>query len=180
MKLIGNMLGVFVTLGAIGLFVLALIIWRMSATCPITSIWPIIPPVMSRVHAGDGKLIAEFAQERRIFVPTNVVPDHVINAFWLPRTRISTAISALILPVPAPWCRMSNVVSGRRLEGASTITQQVAKNFLLTSDVTLERKLREALLALRLERTFDKRQLLELYLNGFISALATMVWRRRR
>ncbi|MEL0072141.1 MAG: transglycosylase domain-containing protein, partial [Rhodobiaceae bacterium] len=82
MKLIGNMLGVFVTLGAIGLFVLALIIWRMSATLPnYEHLANYTPPVMSRVHAGDGKLIAEFAQERRIFVPINVVPDHVINAF---------------------------------------------------------------------------------------------------
>ena len=66
-----------------------------------------------------------------------------------------------------------NVVSGRRLEGASTITQQVAKNSLPTSDVTLERKLREALLALRLERTFDKRQLLELYLNEIYLGLGS-------
>ncbi len=176
MKLIGNMLGVFVTLGAIGLFVLALIIWRMSATLPnYEHLANYTPPVMSRVHAGDGKLIAEFAQERRIFVPINVVPDHVINAFLAAEDKnfyshIGIDFAGIARAVVQ---NVINVVSGRRLEGASTITQQVAKNFLLTSDVTLERKLREALLALRLERTFDKRQLLELYLNEIYLGLGS-------
>ena len=127
------------------------------------------PPVMTRIHANDGSLIAEFARERRIFVPINTVPKRVIAAFLsaedsrfyehggLDFQGIARAVMKLVL----------DKVQGRRsrAQGASTITQQVAKNFLLTSDRTLDRKLKEAILAIRIERTFTKDKILELYLN---------------
>lgn len=127
------------------------------------------PPVMTRIHANDGSLIAEYARERRIFVPINTVPKVVIAAFLsaedsrfydhggLDFQGIARAVFKLVL----------DKVQGRhsRVQGASTITQQVAKNFLLTSDRTLERKLKEAILAIRIERTFSKDKILELYLN---------------
>lgn len=127
------------------------------------------PPVMTRIHANDGTLIAEYARERRIFVPINTVPKTVIAAFLsaedsrfyehggLDFQGIARAVFKLVL----------DKVQGRRarVQGASTITQQVAKNFLLTSDRTIDRKLKEALLAIRIERTFTKDKILELYLN---------------
>ncbi len=127
------------------------------------------PPVMTRIHAHDGSLIAEYARERRIFVPINTVPKLVIAAFLsaedsrfyehggLDFQGIGRAVFKLV----------SAKMSGRstRVQGASTITQQVAKNFLLTSDRTIERKIKEAILAIRIERTYTKDKILELYLN---------------
>ena len=168
MKYLGKIAGVLVTVGAIGLFVLVLFLYRMTSTLPdYDHLTNYTPPVMSRAHAGDGGLIAEYAQQRRLFVPIDVVPEHLINAFLAAEDKNFYDHFGLDLAgiVRASGQNVINVLAGRRLEGASTITQQVAKNFLLSSDVTLERKLKEAVLALRLERTLSKRQLLELYLN---------------
>ena len=168
MKYLGKIAGVLVTVGAIGLFVLVLFLYRMTSTLPdYHHLTNYTPPVMSRAHAGDGRLIAEYAQQRRLFVPIDVVPEHLINAFLAAEDKNFYDHFGLDLAgiVRASGQNVINVLTGRRLEGASTITQQVAKNFLLSSDVTLERKLKEAVLALRLERTLSKRQLLELYLN---------------
>jgi penicillin-binding protein 1A len=172
MKLIGRLLrdfaGIGITLVAISMFILALFLWRLNSDLPnYEHLANYAPPVMSRAHAGDGSLIAEFAQERRIFVPIDAVPEPLINAFLAAEDKNFYAHTGLdfIGILRAMVQNVINVASGRRLEGASTITQQVAKNFLLTSDVTLQRKLKEAVLAMRLEKAFDKRQLLELYLN---------------
>ena len=168
MKFLGNLIGIGVTLGAIGLFVLVLVLWRLNSGLPnYEHLANYTPPVMSRAHAGDGRLIAEYAQERRIFVPIDTAPPHLINAFLAAEDKNFYAHVGIdfVGILRAVVQNVINVATGRRLEGASTITQQVAKNFLLTSDVTFERKLKEAVLALRLERTFTKRQLLELYLN---------------
>ena len=133
------------------------------------------PPIMSRTHAGDGTLIGEYAQERRLFVPIAAVPQHLINAFLAAEDKNFYAHNGIdpMGVVRAAGQNISNILSGRRLEGASTVTQQVAKNFLLSSDVTLERKIKEALLALRLEETFSKQQILELYLNEIYLGLGT-------
>ncbi len=130
---------------------------------------------MTRIHAGDGDLIAEFAQEPRIFVPINVIPQDLINAFLSAEDKNFYDHSGIDMMgvMRAVINNVFNVIQGRRLEGASTITQQVAKNFLLTSDVTFERKLKEAVLALRLERTFSKEELLELYLNEIYLGMGT-------
>ncbi len=176
MKVLGNLAGVGVTLGAIGLFVLVLVLWRLNTSLPnYEHLANYTPPVMSRAHAGSGSLIAEYAQERRIFVPIDTAPEHLINAFLAAEDKNFYDHSGIDFAgvLRAVFANMVNLVTGRRLEGASTITQQVAKNFLLSSDITLERKLKEAVLALRLERTFTKRQLLELYLNEIYLGLGS-------
>src|SRR5271167_776370 len=125
------------------------------------------PPVMTRVHAADGELLAEYAKERRLYLPIQAVPKLIINAFIAaedknfyehPGVDIYGIMRAGLLYV-------ENYGSSRRPQGASTITQQVAKNFLLTNEVSFERKIKEALLALRIERTYSKEKILELYLN---------------
>ena len=125
------------------------------------------PNVVTRIHAGNGALLAEYAIEKRVFVPINVIPKSVINAFISAEDKefynhfgldIKATLRALLT-------NLKNIGSGKRLIGASTITQQVAKNFLLTSEVSFERKIKEAILAIRIERAFSKNQILELYLN---------------
>jgi penicillin-binding protein 1A len=123
------------------------------------------PPVMTRIHAADGTLMAEYARERRIFVPINVVPKVVIQAFLSAEDRRFYEHGGLdfVGIARALYKNLSN--PNRRAEGASTITQQVAKNLLLSSERKLDRKLKEAILAIRMERTFKKETILELYLN---------------
>lgn len=125
------------------------------------------PSVVTRLYAGDGRLLAEFAQQKRVFVPIEAIPEPVKNAFIAAEDKnfyshdgvdYKAVLRAVIRNV-------QNLSSGRRPEGASTITQQVAKNFLLTNEVSLERKLKEAILAHRMEKALTKDQLLELYLN---------------
>ena len=125
------------------------------------------PPVSSKVYSGNGDLVADFSQEKRVFVPFNSIPKNVINAFLSaedknffkhPGVDAKGVIRAVINNI-------SNILSSKRLEGASTITQQVAKNFLLTNEVSLNRKIKEAILAFRIERALSKERILELYLN---------------
>jgi penicillin-binding protein 1A len=139
------------------------------------------PPVMTRIHANDGNMIAEFARERRIYVPFNAIPDRVVEAFISAEDKNFYQHGGLDIQgiLRAAVTNMSSAQSGRRMVGASTITQQVAKNFLLSSDQTVERKLKEAILAIRIERPHEE-EILELYLKRFISALAPMAWRPRR
>src|SRR6266436_442211 len=125
------------------------------------------PPVMTRVHAADGELLAEYAKERRLYLPIQAVPKLVTNAFISAEDKNFYEHSGLDFSGIARAGRvfLENYGSHRRPQGASTITQQVAKNFLLTNEVSLERKIKEALLALRIERTYSKERILELYLN---------------
>ncbi len=125
------------------------------------------PPIMTRVHAGDGALIAEYANERRLFVPIGQIPDHVTAAFISAEDKNFYEHSGLDFRgiARAAIANVFNYLEDRRLEGASTITQQVAKNFLLSSEVSIDRKVREALLALRIEEALTKDEILELYLN---------------
>jgi penicillin-binding protein 1A len=125
------------------------------------------PPVTTRVHASDGALMAEFARERRLYLPIQAVPDRVKAAFLSAEDKnfyhhLGVDISGLARAVVT---NLQNFGSGRRPVGASTITQQVAKNFLLTSDQTYERKIREMILAFRIEQAYSKDRILELYLN---------------
>lgn len=125
------------------------------------------PPVMTRIHAADGNLVAEYARERRLHLPVQAIPDRVVEAFLSAEDKNFHSHFGLdfLAIARAAVTNVQNVVEGRRMVGASTITQQVAKNFLLSSEVTIERKLQEAVLALRMERAFTKDQILELYLN---------------
>jgi penicillin-binding protein 1A len=125
------------------------------------------PKIMTRVHAGDGRLLAEYAEQKRVFVPESAMPRRVVGAFlsaedknfyYHPGIDLMGIARAIIT-------NLRNIATSRRLVGASTITQQVAKNFLLTADVTVQRKIKEAILAFRIERTLEKNRILELYLN---------------
>ena len=125
------------------------------------------PPVSSKVYSGNGDLVADFSKEKRIFVPYNSIPKNVVNSFLSaedknffshPGVDAKGVLRAIINNI-------SNIISSKRLEGASTITQQVAKNFLLTNEVSLNRKIKEAILAFRIERALSKQRILELYLN---------------
>ena len=125
------------------------------------------PPVSSKVYSGNGDLVADFSKEKRIFVPYNTIPKNVINAFLSaedknffshPGVDAKGVLRAMINNV-------KNILTSKRLEGASTITQQVAKNFLLTNEISINRKIKEAILAFRIERTLSKERILELYLN---------------
>ena len=125
------------------------------------------PPISSRVYSEDNKLIAEYAIEKRLFIPFESIPDKVVNAFLSaedknffshPGIDAKGILRAIIKNI-------KNISQNKRLEGASTITQQVAKNFLLSNEVSIKRKVKEAILAFRIERAYTKERILELYLN---------------
>ena len=125
------------------------------------------PPVSSKLYSGSGELVNDYSTEKRIFIPYNSIPKVVINAFLSaedknfyshPGVDAKGVLRAIIKNV-------DNILSSKRLEGASTITQQVAKNFLLSNEVSLNRKIKEAILAFRIERVLSKERILELYLN---------------
>ena len=125
------------------------------------------PPTVTRIHAGDGRLLAEYAHERRVFVPISAIPPLVRQAFVSAEDKNFYSHPG-IDPVGIARAAYENfqaIGTNRRPQGASTITQQVAKNFFLTNEVSLERKIEEAILAFRIEQAFDKDRILELYLN---------------
>ena len=125
------------------------------------------PSVSSKVYSGDGELVSDFSKEKRIFVPYDAIPKKVINAFLSAEDKNFFSHPGVDAKgvVRAVINNISNVMTSKRLEGASTITQQVAKNFLLTNEVSFNRKLKEAILAFRIERALSKQRILELYLN---------------
>ena len=125
------------------------------------------PSVVSRVYAENGALLKEYSIERRVFVPIDVIPNKIITAFLSAEDKDFYDHFGVDIPaiLRALITNFKNYGQGKRLVGASTITQQVAKNFLLSSEVTFERKIKEAILAIRIERAFSKREILELYLN---------------
>ncbi len=155
---------VFVTAAAGAAFLL----WKTSQELPdYEALANYEPPVMTRLHAHDGSLIAEYARERRLYVPMNGIPALLVNAFISAEDKNFYQHGGLDVQgiLRAVVTNVNNLQSGRRPVGASTITQQVAKNFLLTNDLNYERKIKEAILAIRIERAFTKEQILELYLN---------------
>jgi len=125
------------------------------------------PPISSRVHSGEGQLIAEYALQKRLFIPYDSIPKKIIHSFLSAEDKNffshpgvdAKSITRAIVK------NLKNILSNKRLEGASTITQQVAKNFLLTNEVSLKRKIKEAILAFRIERAYSKERIMELYLN---------------
>ena len=125
------------------------------------------PAVSSKVYSGDGELVNDFSSEKRIFVPYKSISKKVINSFLSAEDKNFFSHPGVDAKgvLRAVVNNISNVVASRRLEGASTITQQVAKNFLLTNEVSLNRKIKEAILAFRIERALSKERILELYLN---------------
>lgn len=125
------------------------------------------PPIVTRVYAADGRLMAEYAQEKRVFMPIETIPDLVKEAFIAAEDQnfyIHNGVDYFAI-FRAVLANVKALSTGRRPIGASTITQQVAKNFLLTNEVSITRKIKEAILATRMERAISKDRLLELYLN---------------
>jgi hypothetical protein len=141
--------------------------WKAARDLPdYESLAKYEPPVMTRIHAHDGSLMAEYARERRIFVPINVIPKLVIAAFLSAEDKRFYEHGGLdFAGIGRAMINNFQNWGKKRPEGASTITQQVAKNFLLSSEQKLDRKLKEAILAIRIERAYSKDKILELYLN---------------
>lgn len=125
------------------------------------------PPITTRMHAGDGRLLAEYAVEHRLFVPIQVIPPYVREAFLAAEDKSFYEHPGIDVNglARAAITNLRALHDGRRPVGGSTITQQVAKNFLLSSEVSVARKIREAILAFRIERALDKDRIFELYLN---------------
>jgi len=152
----------------VGVAAVAGLIWHYSRDLPdYSQLQDYEPPVMTRVHASDGALLGEYSKERRLYLPIQAVPKMVINAFLAAEDKNFYEHGGIDFTgmARAAVLYAQNYGSNRRPQGASTITQQVAKNFLLTNEVSFTRKIKEALLAMRLERTYSKDKILELYLN---------------
>jgi penicillin-binding protein 1A len=172
MKILLRFLGFLFAAGAIlfivGVGATAGLFWHYSKELPeYSQLQNYEPPVMTRVHAADGSLLAEYANERRLYLPIQAVPKLVINAFLAAEDKNFYEHGGLDFYgiARAAMLYVQNYGSSRRPQGASTITQQVAKNFLLSSELSITRKIKEALLALRIERAYSKDKILELYLN---------------
>jgi penicillin-binding protein 1A len=172
MKLMLRFFGFLFAAGTIlflvGIAGVAGLMWHFSKDLPdYSQLQDYEPPVMTRVHAGDGALVAEYARERRLYLPIQAVPKLVINAFLSAEDKNFYEHGGLDFNgiARAGVLYLQNLGSSRRPQGASTITQQVAKNFLLTNELSFTRKIKEALLAMKIERTYTKDKILELYLN---------------
>ncbi len=158
----------FLSVSIITIVIIFGVLWTFSNNIPdYKFLKNYKPPVSSKMYSGDGDLVADFSKEKRIFIPFNTIPKKVINAFLSaedknffshPGVDAKGVIRAIINNI-------KNIMTSKRLEGASTITQQVAKNFLLTNEVSINRKIKEAILAFRIERALTKERILELYLN---------------
>ncbi len=168
MRLLRFLFGL-VLLGGLGVagFV-GLTLWYFNRDLPdYSQLGDYQPPVVTRVQAGDGRLLGEYATEKRVFVPVKAMPPLVIKAFLAaedknfyshPGVDFEAMIRAGLMDVVRHF-------AGRRPVGASTITQQVAKNFLVGNELSVQRKIREALLSLKMEKVLSKDRILELYLN---------------
>ncbi len=179
MKLLLRFFGWMFAVGS-AVFLVAVIgvaglLWHYSNDLPdYSTLQDYEPPVMTRVHASDGSLVSEYARERRLYLPIQAVPKLVVDAFLAAEDKNFydhggidfTGVARAVLSYA------QNLGSGRRPQGASTITQQVAKNFLLTNEQTFDRKIKEALLAMKIERTYTKDKILELYLNEIYLGLS--------
>ena len=157
-----------ITVG-LGLFVsIIVILWTYSNKLPdYKFLKNYKPSVSSKLYSGGGELVSDFSSEKRIFVPYNTIPKKVIHAFLSAEDKnffSHPGVDAKGI-IRAVLRNISNIIYEKRLEGASTITQQVAKNFLLSNEVSLNRKIKEAILAFRIERALSKERILELYLN---------------
>ncbi len=160
---------IFLASGVIfSLVIIVAILWVYSNKLPDYKFLKMYKPaVSSKLYSGGGELVSDFSSEKRIFVPYKTLPKIVINSFLSAEDKnffTHPGVDAKGI-LRATINNISNIISSKRLEGASTITQQVAKNFLLTNEVSINRKLKEAILAFRIERALSKERILELYLN---------------
>jgi len=163
-----NIFILILSFGLLSVFFVLAVLWAFSNNlADYKFLKSYKPPVSSKVYSGVGELVNNFSTEKRIFVPYNSIPEKIINSFLSaedknfyshPGVDAKGVLRAIVNNI-------SNIASSKRLEGASTITQQVAKNFLLTNEMSLNRKIKEAILAFRIERALSKERILELYLN---------------
>jgi penicillin-binding protein 1A len=168
LRFFGFLFAVGTILFLVGVAGVAGLMWHYSKDLPdYSQLQDYEPPVMTRVHATDGSLLAEFARERRLYLPIQAVPKRVIHAFLSAEDKNFYEHGGLDFSgmARAGVAFAQNYGTGRRPQGASTITQQVAKNFLLTNEVSFTRKIKEALLSMKIERAYTKDKILELYLN---------------
>ncbi|MEO6945311.1 MAG: penicillin-binding protein 1A [Nitrobacter sp.] len=168
LRLMGFLFAAGTILFLVGVAVTAGLIWHFSKDLPeYSQLQDYEPPVMTRVHASDGSLLGEYSKERRLYLPIQAVPKLVINAFLAAEDKNFYEHGGIDYfgMARAALAYAQNFGSNKRPQGASTITQQVAKNFLLTNEVSFTRKIKEALLAMRIERAYSKDKILELYLN---------------
>ena len=175
-RLLGYFFGIGVVLALVVAAGVALYIGDASKDLPDYEVLARYePPVTTRIHASDGALMAEFARERRLYLPIQAVPDRVKAAFLSAEDKNFYSHPGIDFTglVRAVIVNVQNMGSGRRPVGASTITQQVAKNFLLSSDQTIERKVREMILSFRIEQAYSKDRILELYLNEIFFGLGS-------
>jgi len=167
-RIIKNIFILILSFGLLSAFSIIAVLWAFSNNLPdYKFLKNYKPAVSSKVYSGEGELVNDFSSEKRIFVPYNAISEKVINSFLSaedknffshPGVDARGVLRAVVNNV-------SNILASKRLEGASTITQQVAKNFLLTNEVSFNRKIKEAILAFRIERALSKERILELYLN---------------
>src|SRR6202162_5523841 len=169
MRLLVRFLGFLFTAGTVlflvGVAGVAGAVWHFSKDLPdYSQLQDYEPPVMTRVHAADGGLLGEYSKERRLYLPIQAVPKLVINAFLAAEDKNFYEHGGIDFAgmARAAVLYAENYGSKRRPQGASTITQQGAKNFLLTNEVAFTRKIKEGLLAMRIERTYSKDKILEL------------------
>ena len=152
----------------VGAAAVAGLLWHFSQDLPdYSQLQAYEPPVMTRIHAADGELLGEYARERRLYLPIQAIPKLVTNAFLAAEDKNFYEHGGIDFTgmARAALLYAQNFGSNRRPQGASTITQQVAKNFFFSSEVSFVRKIKEALLAMRIERAYSKDKILELYLN---------------
>ncbi len=167
-NIIKNTFIVIIGLILLSLSTILIVLWTFSNSIPdYRFLKNYKPPVSSKMYSGEGDLVADFSKEKRIFIPYEAIPKNVINAFLSAEDKnffSHPGVDAKGL-MRAVVNNIDNILNSKRLEGASTITQQVAKNFLLTNEVSINRKIKEAILAFRIERALSKERILELYLN---------------
>ena len=167
-KIYKNLLLIILSFFLLSLIVILGVLWSFSSNIPdYKFLKNYKPPVSSKVYSGNGNLVADFSKEKRIFVPYRSIPKNVINAFLSAEDKNFFSHPGVDAKgvLRATINNIQNILTSKRLEGASTITQQVAKNFLLSNEVSLNRKIKEAILAFRIERALTKERILELYLN---------------
>jgi penicillin-binding protein 1A len=167
-RIIKNIFILILSLGLFSTISLVAVLWAFSSNLPdYKFLKNYKPSVSSKVYSGEGELVNDFSTEKRIFIPYNAIPKKVINSFLSAEDKNFFSHPGVDAKgvLRAVVNNISNIISSKRLEGASTITQQVAKNFLLTNEVSLNRKIKEAILAFRIERALSKERILELYLN---------------
>jgi penicillin-binding protein 1A len=168
LRLFGFLFATGSVLFLVGIAGVGALLWHYSRDLPdYSQLQNYEPPVMTRVHASDGSLLAEYATQRRLYIPIQAVPKPVIQAFLAAEDKSFYEHGGLDFMgiVRAAILYAQNWGTNRRPQGASTITQQVAKNFLLSNEVSFDRKIKEALLSMKIERAYSKDRILELYLN---------------